>query len=370
MNKPWFTPSHVRNLLLAGVSIFLLWYFLEMVVLVAIAMLVAIVGSPVVNLLNKISLGKFKIPEGFSVSFTLLVFVGGFAGLFFILVPLFMEQVNSIASINFPGLFAHYQTEIIWIEINLRKIGIMANDATLATFIKEKAMAMVDYSQVSKIGSGLLTFTGTFFFNLFSVLFISWFLLYDLSAIHKFIIKMMPKDYKSDTEGFLTQSQSLISRYLLGIILDTLAIMISYAIVLSLLGVKGAIVIAVLAGFLNVIPYIGPVIGVISGIMIGLTSCISAGVFVGLDIIAIKIGLGMLGVIILDNIFYDPFIQGKSIQAHPLEIFLVIMAGEIMGGVAAMIVIIPVYGVMKILVTRYLHHFPQIQKIENRIEEK
>ena len=367
MNKPWFTPRHIRNLLLAGVVIFLLWYFFEMVVLVAIAMLVAIAGSPLVKLLNKISVGKFKMPESLSVSFTLLVFLGLFAGLFFILVPLFLEQANAITSINFPGLFAHYQTEITWIEINLRKMGIMASDATLVTFIKEKAMAMADYNQLSKLGSDILAFTGSFFFNLFSVLFISWFLLYDFSVIHNFILKMVPKSYKSDTEGFLEQSRLLISRYVLGIIMDTLAVMISYAIILSVLGVKGAIVIAVLAGFLNVIPYIGPVIGVMSGILIGLTSCISAGVFGGLDIVAIKIGLGMLAVIILDNIFYDPFIQGKSIHAHPLEIFLVIIAGEIIGGVIAMIVIIPVYGVLKILVTRYLHHFPQIQKIEDQI---
>ena len=256
MNKPWFIPRHIRNLLLAGVVIYLLWYFFEMVVLVAIAMLVAIAGSPLVKLLNKISIGKYKMPEGLSVSFTLLIFLGLFVGLFYILVPLFLEQ-----------------------------------------------------------------------------------------------------------------SRSLISRYVLGIIMDTLAVMTSYALILSILGVKGAIVIAVLAGFLNVIPYIGPVIGVMSGIVIGLTASISSGVLDGLDVIAIKIGLGMLGVIILDNIFYDPFIQGKSIQAHPLEIFLVIIAGEIIGGVIAMIVIIPVYGVLEILVTRYLHHFPQIQMIENLIEK-
>ena len=210
MNKSWFTPRLIRNLLIAGVLVFLLWYFFEMVVLIAIALLVAIAGSPLVKILNRISIGKLKMPEGLGVSFTLLVFLTLFGGLFFVLVPLFLEQANAIASIDFTGLFSHYQTEITWIEVNLRKIGIMANDATLATFIKEKAMAMVDYSQISKLGSGVLTFTGSFFFNLFAVLFISWFLLYDFSAIHKFIIKMMPADYKNDTEGFLTQSRSFI----------------------------------------------------------------------------------------------------------------------------------------------------------------
>lgn len=370
MSKTWFTPKLVRNILLSGVLIFILWYFSEMVVLILIATLVAIAGSPLVKLLNKISIGRFKMPVGVNVSITLLLFLGLFTGLLVILIPLFLEQANSIASIDFTGFFTHYQQEITWIESHLRKLGIMADNDSLSSFLKEKALAMVDYTQLSKIASGMLSFTGSFFFNLFSVLFISWFLLYDFSAIHRLIIKIVPKDYVNDTNGFLIQSRSLISRYIIGLLLDTLAVIISYAIMLTILGIKGAVVIAVLAGALNVIPYIGPVIGVITGILIGLTSLISAGVYVGLGSVALKVGLGMLAVIILDNLIYDPFIQGKSVHAHPLEIFLVIIAGETIGGILAMIAAIPVYAVLKILVIKFLHHFPKIQRIEDRIKEK
>jgi len=368
MNKNWFTTPLIRNLLITGVLIFLLWYFFEIFVLVAIAMLVAIAGSPLVKLLSRISIRKHHLPEGISVTFTLLLLLGIFAALFFVLVPLFLEQINVIANIDFTGLFSYYQQEIFWVENNLHKMGVIADNYTLAAFIKEKSIAMVDFNQVSDLATGMLAFTGSFFFNLFSVLFISWYLLSDFSAIHKFILKITPIDYTDDTDGFLKQSRILISRYVLGLILDTLAVMVSYAIILSLLGIKGAIVIAVLAGLLNLIPYIGPVIGVIIGTVIGLTSAVSTGNFGGLDLVAIKIGLSMLAVIILDNIFYEPYIQGKSIHAHPLEIFLVIMAGEVIGGVIAMIVIVPVYGVLKILATRFLHHFSQIQKIEEQIE--
>jgi len=366
MNKTWFTPRLIRNLLLAGVIVFLLWYFFEMVVLVAVALLVAIAGSPLVKLLGKISIGRFKIPQGVSVSVTLLFFSGLAGGLLFILIPLFLAQANTIASINFNGLFSYYQTEIQWLESNMQRMGVMANDATLAAFIKDKTMSMIDFGQLSKLGTGILSFTGSFFFNLFAVLFISWYLLYDFSTIHRVIIKALPNDYQCDTDEFLGQSRSLISRYLLGLILDTLAMMVSYSIVLSMLGIKGAFVIAVLAGFLNVIPYIGPAIGVVTGIVIGITSHIGTGVFDGLDILTMKITLGMLAMIILDNIFYEPFIQGRSMHAHPLEIFLVIMAGEIIGGVIAMIVIIPIYGVGKILAIRYRHHFPQILTFEDQ----
>lgn len=367
MDKSFFTPRIIRNLILAGVLCLLLWYFSEMVVLLIIAMLVTIVGTPLVRILNKIPIGKSKMSKGISVSITLLITLGLFAGLFFALIPMFLRQANAIASIDFTALFSYYRTEISWIEINLRKMGIIANNDTLAAFIKEKSVGMMDYQQISKLASGILTFTGSFFFNLFSVLFVSWYLLYDYKAIYAFIIKMVPTGYKNDTEGFLLNSRTLISRYILGLILDTFTVMISYAVILTLMGIKGAIVIAILAGMMNLIPYIGPVIGVIMGVMIGLTTVISTGVFTGLDTISIQIGLGMLLVIILDNVIYEPFIQGKSIHAHPLEIFLVIIAGEIIGGVVAMIVIIPIYGILKILISRYLHHFPQIQEIEDQI---
>ena len=331
-------------------------------------MLVAILGSPLVKLLNRISVRKHKLPGSISVSITLILLTGLFAGLFYVLVPLLIDQVKIISSINFEGLFSYYQKEISGMEDLLQKMGIMADNYTLDVFIKEKSLAMVDYNQVSMMATGILAFTGSFFFNLFSVLFISWYVLCDFNVIHKFVIKIVPQEYKADTNDFLKLSRTMISRYTLGLILDTLAVMVSYAIILSVLGIKGAIIIAILAGSLNLIPYIGPVIGIIIGIAIGFISYISNGIYAGLDVIAIKIGLGMLAVIILDNLFYEPFIQGESIHAHPLEIFLVIMAGEVIGGVAAMIVIVPVYGILKILVTRFLHHFPQIQKIDTLVE--
>ena len=368
MSRQWFTLRFIRNLLIVLVLIFLLWYFFEILVLVAIAMLVAIAGSPLVKILDRISIRQYHLPDGFCVTIILLLLLGFFAGLFFVLVPLFLEQVNVIASINFDGLFSFYQREISWLEDSLHKMGIMADNYTLATFIKEQSMAFLDFNQISGFATGILSFTGSFLFNLFSVLFISWYLMYDFDVIHNFMVKMVPKNYKSDTEDFLKQSRTLISRYVLGLILDTLAVMVSFVIILSLLGIKGAIVIAVLAGLLNLIPYIGPVIGVLIGIVIGLTTVVSTGAYVGLDMVALKIGLSMLAVIILDNIFYEPYIQGKSIHAHPLEILLVIMAGEVIGGVVAMIVIVPAYGVLKIMVTRFLHHFPQIQKIDNLME--
>jgi len=95
---------------------------------------------------------------------------------------------------------------------------------------------------------------------------------------------------------------------------------------LIIAGVKGALVIAYFAGIVNIIPYIGPLIAVITGYCIRVTAVVSDGYYGAIGTTMPGILVAMSVVILLDNFLYNPMIKGKSLKVHSVEIFLVMIA--------------------------------------------
>jgi predicted PurR-regulated permease PerM len=143
-------------------------------------------------------------------------------------------------------------------------------------------------------------------------------------------------------------------------------VIVSYAIALSIIGARGALVIAFFGGIVNIIPYIGPFIAVGTGIILGVTGVISAGLYGSIGSMAIGILIAMVVVILIDNFVYGPMIQGRSIKAHPVEIFLVIIAAGSIGGIPAMIIAVPGYAFLRIIASEFFSQFRFIQKMKER----
>ena len=181
----------------------------------------------------------------------------------------------------------------------------------------------------------------------------------------KFVLLLVPEKYEDQVKHVMWKSKTLLSRYIIGLIINVLVMIASYAIVLSIVGVQGALVIAFVAGLLNIVPYIGPVIGLAIGIILGVTSVVSQGHYAEMVPMAIKVLIAMEAMVILDNVIYGPLIQGKSVKAHPIEIFLVIIAAGSLGGIPAMIVAVPGYAFLRIVAGEFFSQFRLVQKLSN-----
>ena len=164
----------------------------------------------------------------------------------------------------------------------------------------------------------------------------------------------------------MSKSKKLLSRYFIGLILNVLVMMISYAIALNIVGAKGAFVIAFFGGIVNIIPYVGPIIAVITGILLGVSGAVSIGLYGAIGTMALKIFLAMLIVILLDNFVYGPMIQGRSIKVHPVEIFLVIIAAGSIGGIPTMIIAVPSYAFLRIVAGEFLSQFRLIRSFTEK----
>ena len=131
-------------------------------------------------------------------------------------------------------------------------------------------------------------------------------------------------------------------------------LLIIYSIVLAVFNVENAFIIAFLCALLNLIPYLGPIVGAVLMMLLTMSS------FIGADfssIILPKTIYVMIGFCVgqmIDNFFSQPYIFSNSVKSHPLEIFIVILASGTLIGPVGMIIAIPLYTTLKVISQEFL----------------
>ena len=166
----------------------------------------------------------------------------------------------------------------------------------------------------------------------------------------------------------LSDSRVMLTRYMFGLISEVLCMMTLIFLGLAIFGIKNALIIALIGGFLNIIPYLGPLIGCSIGVVIGIISNLSLNAY---DLI-LPNSLEIIGVFVfanlIDNFVLQPVIYSKSVHAHPIEIFLVILMAGNIGGIIGMIVAIPSYTLIRIVAKQLLSEFKFIELLTKRLD--
>jgi predicted PurR-regulated permease PerM len=128
-----------------------------------------------------------------------------------------------------------------------------------------------------------------------------------------------------------------------------------------------ALLVGLIGGTLNVIPYIGPWIGATIGVILITTANIQLDFYTEIMPLILKI-LGVVAVAQLtDNILFQPLIYSKSVKAHPLEIFFVIIIAGSMYGVLGMMLAIPAYTVLRVVLKEFLSQYKFVQQLTQNI---
>ncbi len=353
-------------ILIAGAVGFLVWYFAEIVIFIIIAGVISIVGAPLTELLDRIKIGRFKFPHVLSVTITLLLILMLFFGLFSLFIPLVLNEAALISNIDGKQFLAYFHDEIAWVQSSLIHNGILPRGATFETAAKQAILKFIDFGMFSNVLTSIISFTGTFFFNLFSISFLSFFFLLDQMMLPRFLLLLTPEKFEDQIKNVMYKSKKLLSRYFIGLIIQILANIITYSLALYIVGVKSPLVIGFFTGIIIIIPYLGGIISMIMGVILGVTGVISAGEYALIMPMVIKIIAAMFVVQTIDNNVFAPLIQGKSVKAHPVEIFIVVIAAASIGGIAGMIVAVPAYGFIKIVANEFLSNF----KVFRQISEK
>lgn len=357
-------------IIVGSIILFLIlaWYFSNIVAYILVAGVLSIIGRPIVNFLVHVKIKKYHIPRSIASALTMILM--GFVFLLFIsiFIPLIANEAQAIASINVKEVANSLEEPIARAETFAEQYGLLEDsDMTLMQTLQQKLKNLISLTNVSTAVNNILGMTGNVVIGLFSIAFILFFFLKDRDLFYRILMALVPSERERNMNNALTSIKHLLTRYFVGIIVQITIIVTVLTIGLSIIGLKNALLIAFFAGIFNVIPYVGPIIGATLGLLLGVTTSLPMELYPDLTWLVVKIAAVFACAQLLDNFVLQPLIFSTSVKAHPLEIFVVILAGGSMGGIAGMILAIPAYTVFRVVAKEFFSEFKLVQKLTQNI---
>jgi predicted PurR-regulated permease PerM len=368
MNK---LAKYILIAAVGSIIVFLLWYFKSIVAYVLISAVLSIIGKPMVNMLMKIKIGKFKIPKWLCAGTTLLLIWLLVVIFFKTFVPLVVNEANKLANVNVTALVNEFAPTLKNFEDGLSKYMPEAKNLNLEQSLASQIKSVVSIGSISAIFGRFTEFIGNVFIALFSISFITFFFLKDESLFYEGVLLIFPRKYEKNVTRALEAISQLLMRYFIGIVSESIIIMILVTFGLRLIGIpiSQGMVIGLIAGILNVVPYIGPLVGTCVAIFLTITTNIDTMTLAHMVNLIIYIAI-VFGVIhLIDNIVFQPLIYSNSVNAHPLEIFLVILIAGSIAGILGMLLAIPTYTVLRVFAKEFFNNFRVVQKLTENIQQ-
>jgi predicted PurR-regulated permease PerM len=332
------------------VGILLLGYFLHqissVITYIAIAAVISLIGRPIVLFLRR----RLKFNNTVAVIVTMLLLIGILAGIIALFIPLLVKQGQNLSLLNIEALQGNvenlYRQITDYFELSSTEIE--------ESIKSSKLFANLDFGFIPNFLNSFVGILGSLSIGLFSVLFIAFFFLKDSKLFEDGLMVFVPDNKESRLQKSINTIKDLLSRYFVGLVFQILILFVIYSIVLFIFGIENAIVIAFLCALLNLIPYVGPIIGGALMLILSMTSNLGADFS---TVILPKTSYVMIGFVIgqlVDNFFSQPYIFSNSVKSHPLEIFLVIIIGGLLFGVTGMIIAVPAYTAIKVILKEFL----------------
>lgn len=360
-------------LIAAGISIAgtVCWYFKDVIIYMLIAVVVSLIGKPIVKLLQKITVKGRRMPDWFLAAFTLLTIMAILTTLVTMIIPIVSSIVKGISISSIEGAAAQISVPLANLNEFLRStFPSLGYNFKIETALLAELQKLFDVSKVSSIIGTATSFLSNFGVGMFSVLFIGFFFIKDDDMFTNIVTALVPDKHEKNAAEAISDIGYLLSRYFIGVMLEVTGVALINFLGLWLiarLGLNAALGIAFLTGILNVIPYVGPLMGGVIGTILGLIIRYSSTVPIGLDVNFWIFTVILITIFcftqLIDNILYQPVIYSTSIKAKPLEIFIVLLIVGHIGGPLSMIVAIPCYTVVRVIAYRFFRHIKAIQRL-------
>ncbi|MCK0156891.1 AI-2E family transporter [Cellulophaga sp. F20128] len=332
---------------IAGVV--LLGYFLfkisSVLVYISIAAIASLIGRPIVLFLRN----KLKFNNTIAVITTMLFLISIIGGIIALFIPLIVQQGHNLSLLNIDQLQANLEN--LYTQV-IQYFGFSTYD--IESNLKSSTIfSSLDFKFIPDFLNSIVGILGSLSIGLFSILFITFFFLKDSKLFEDGIMVLVPENKESRLKKSMDTIGNLLSRYFVGLVFQILILFVIYTVVLLMFGIENAIVIAFLCALLNLIPYVGPIIGGILMITLSMTSNLGADFSAVILPKTIYVMIGFTIGQLVDNFFSQPFIFSSSVKSHPLEIFLVIIIGGLLFGVTGMIIAVPGYTAIKVILKEF-----------------
>ncbi len=338
------------------VGLLFLYKIQSVIIYLFVALIVTMVASPIVSFLKR----KLKFPYILAVVTTLLFFLALLAGFVMLFVPLIITQSENLSLLDTAKL--EQDVNSLLMEVN-NYFGIDTKKLVQEADLTSK----LNFNFIPNFINSLLGILSGFGIGLASVMFISFFFLKDKKQFTIGIKKILPDAHQEKILTSLRKIDHLLSRYFIGLIVQMTILFVLYLTVLLIFGVQNAFVIALITALLNIIPYIGPIIATALVIVLTLLGNIGPESQADMFSTTLYVVIGYCIAQVIDNNVTTPIIFSNSVNSHPLEIFIVILASGFVFGILGMIVAVPVYTILKVVAKEFFPKNPVVKVLTKDI---
>ncbi|KRM74627.1 AI-2E family transporter [Secundilactobacillus collinoides] len=310
--------------------------------------------NPVVKLIQKIKIGKYHISRTWAVALIFLIFFAVLAGGIVWLIPRLIQQVSTLVN-NVPNIIKIIQNGLTDINDKLSSYKWLQN-VDFSKYGAQIEKNLASYAQ--KFMNGLTSSVGTVVGMITSVTVVAVtvpvMLFYMLKDGHKLIPrikKMLPSKRADETVDLLNKMSHTLSRYIGGQMIEILFVGTFTSIGFSLVGEKYALLLGIFAGMCNIIPYVGPYIGVLPALIVAIESGLTQVILVLVVTIVVQQ---------VDGNFIYPNVIGRTLNIHPLTIIIILLVAGNIAGLFGMILGVPLYAVVKTII-EFIYNLVQLQ---------
>lgn len=304
---------------------------------------------PVIALLE-----KWKIPRPLGILIVYLALAGGLTGLVFSIGPVLVDQFNSLVK-GAPNLISDLQRAISDWERNPYIARLLQSDMVDINGLTERISG-----SIGEISSSF----GNYIFSILNVVtnvligivllpFILFFMLKDGKKLMPSLLRVVPKEHRKEGAKILEDMDDALSGFIQGQLIVSLFIGTFVYIWYVIIDLEYALILALIALFLNVVPFIGPIIGTAPGVIVGLIQS---------PLTALWVVLGVIVIQQIESNLVSPLVMGKRLDIHPLTIILLLLVASSLAGFLGLILAIPTYAVLKVIFT----HTYRLIKLQQR----
>jgi len=302
--------------------IFVLFYFLflvrEILVIFFVSLILASAIGPWVDWMQ-----DKKVPRGLGIMLIYLVLSALVFGSIFLIIPPIMDQINELNN-NFPQIAEKVISEFSVLKEYSEKSGLLNN---IKTAVESFSMNMSDkfFSTVSGFLGGIVSF--------FMTLVITFYMVAEENAMKKIIWSLAPEKYQIYIVKLVNRMQQKIGLWLRGQLILSLIIFALTYIALSILKIKYALILALIAGLTEFIPYFGPSIAAVPAVFLSLNKSLFFAFIVAILYFIIQW---------VENNIIVPKLMQKVIGLNPVVSIAVLLIGFKLTGVIGAILALPV----------------------------
>ena len=346
-------------IILIALLLFFIYQIKTVIIYLIVSLVLTLIANPIVDFLKK----QLRFSNLLAVICTMILILSILIGFIMLFIPLVISQGENLSLLNTLEIESNLVQLVNKIYVFLESHNVDSNNLIQGTDLASK----FNLDFITTFLNSILETMGSFGMGLASILFITFFFLKDKLLFIKGIKKILPDQHEKKIINSLFKINILLSRYLIGLLIQLFIVFVLYLAVLLIFGIENAFIIAFICAVLNIIPYLGPLISSVLAAILTMINNLGGDFQTELVPTTLFVLVSFWIVQLIDNNISQPFIFSKSINSHPLEIFLVIITSGFLFGITGMIIAVPFYTILKVVAKEFLPENKIIQIITKNI---